>query len=334
MRGGWIALAVLLFACEELPTGPPVGDLTPLRGVSLVEWSAEGYAQPASVAALDDLAALGATHVVLVPTGYQSSSSSDDPAADPVRTPSRSSVRTVIRAATSRGLSVVLKPHLDLDDGRWRGGITPRAVDAWFTAYRTFLLPWVDLAEEEGVDAVVVGTELARTIEYEDAWRTTITACRDRYHGSLWYAASWDEAHRVPFWDALDVVGIDFYYPVASRANPGRLEIVARWQDWLMRLHLLHEQTGRPVVLTEIGYRSVDGAGMRPYDSSSPGADDPGEQADLYWAALEATRGHGWLNGIVWWNWRADGGGRPGDGDFPCKDKPASDVLRAAWGAS
>ena len=36
-------------------------------------------------------------------------------------------------------------------------------------------------------------------------------------------------------------------------------------QPWLARLERLHRQTDRPIVITEIGYRSVDGAALHPY---------------------------------------------------------------------
>ena len=130
----------------------------------------------------------------------------------------------------------------------------------------------------------------------------------------------------------MDGVGVDFYAPVAARPDPGRLEALAGWQPWLDRLRLLHRQAGRPILLTEIGYRSIAGAGMRPYQAGTGGAPDVREQADLYWAALEACGNTPWLEGMYWWDWPADGSGGPTNTDYTPRDKPAARELAACWG--
>lgn len=324
-------VALVLVACEELPTGPPSGSPPAVRGMTLVSWTRAGYAEASALRAIEEIARLGATHVALVPTGYQRGASASTVEVDPVRTPSLASVESAIGFARARGLQVVVKPHVDLEDGRWRGDIAPADPAAWFESYEDFLVPWADLAQRTGASTFVVGTELAGTIEHEDAWKRIIAAVRARFTGSLLYAASWDEVDRVGFWSCLDGVGVDVYVPVTIRLDPGRLEILARWQPWLARLRRLHQRTGRPVFFTEIGYRSVDGAGMRPYDFQRRGKEDEIEQADLYWAALAATVDQDWIGGVLWWNWRADGAGGPGDADYTIRGKLAAEELAATW---
>ena len=77
-------------------------------------------------------------------------------------------------------------------------------------------MDWVSLASDLGVDQLVVGTELAGTLEHEGEWRTLIATVRAAFEGELVYAASWDEAPMVPFWDA------------GSSANRGSASIPAR----------------------------------------------------------------------------------------------------------
>jgi len=127
-------------------------------------------------------------------------------------------------------------------------------------------------------------------------------------------------------------VGIDFYFPVTDLDNPGRFDLLAGWQPWLDRLARLHGQADRPVLITEIGYRSVDGAGVQPWSFTDESDVDTGEQADLYWAALQATAGREWISGLIWWNWLASGGGGMQDGDYTPRGKPAEDEVRDAWG--
>ena len=95
-------------------------------------------------------------------------------------------------------------------------------------------------------------------MQYEAQWRALIIEVRSVYSGEIIYAASWDEAAKVPFWDAVDLVGLNFYAPVTFRAESHRFEILRGWQPWLDRMRLVHKKAGRDIILSEIGYRSID----------------------------------------------------------------------------
>jgi hypothetical protein len=326
-----LLMVVMSGGCSDLPTGPADVPAMNVRGVTLADWTSNGYARPAAATAVDDIAGLGANRVVIVVTAYQRRPADSSVRTDPARTPTEAAVAQATARAISRGLEVVVKLHVDLDTGEWRGYIRPTDVEAWFDSYGAFVAQWADWAAANTVSQLVVGTELAGTIEHEDSWRELVSSARSRFGGEVVYAASWDEAWKVTWWSAVDRVGIDFYAPVAERTNAGRVEILAGWQPWLERLHLLHEQTGKSLLLTEIGYRSVDGAGMHPYDFNTNAGVDPGEQADLYWAALAAVGEKDWIDGVYWWNWLADGSGGSGNTDYTPKDKPAETELAGAW---
>lgn len=334
MKPGALAPALLaalaVAACTTLPSSPARHRL-PVRGAILADWTPGGYAAPATLQVLDAIAASGASGVTILVTAYQGDARAGIlRAADP-RTPTPAAVRAAAEAALARGLTVSIKPHVDLDEGSARNRIDPSDPTAWFASYRAFLLPWARLADSLGAVRFVAGTELGGTLEHEAEWRATFAALRGVFHGRLVYAAAWDEAEQVPFWDALDLVGVDAYYPVAAREDAGRSELLAGWSPWLARLERLHERTGRRILLTEIGYRSIAGAGVEPYALDTAGAIDLAGQADLYWAALQATGDLPWMEGLEWWNFRADGAGGPADGDFTPYGKPALLELQAAW---
>jgi len=302
------------------------------RGVTLSDWTADGYRSPGCSLALDEIAAAGATSVALIVTWYQ-----DDPATvfvSPVngRTPTDAALSQAVVGARQRGLSVTVKPHVDVLDGTWRANIRPELPELWFQIYGGLLVPLAERAAAWGAERFVIGTELAGLAGEEALWRDLIDRVRQVYPGRIVYSASWDEAMFVSFWDAVDEVGVSAYFPVAVRTNPTRVDLLAGWQVWRERMARLHQRTGKPVLFTEIGYRSVDGAGMRPYVHDSDPAEDAGEQADLYWAALHATRDDSWLSGMYWWDWRVDGSGGPGNRDYTPFRKPAADVLRSFWG--
>jgi len=326
------AIVASTVSCERSPTAPAASRPGGVRAITLVDWTADGYARPAADASIQVLAATGANTVVIIVTAYQTDPASSVIRADDPRTPTPASVAQAITWARALGLSVSIKPHVDLDDESWRGRIDPASPAEWFASYREFVLAWASFAATHDAAQFVVGTELAGTLQHATEWEETIRGVREVFSGELVYAASWDEAGRVPFWREVDIVGVDFYFPVARRARPGRLEILAEWQPWLERLQLLHRQTGRPILLTEIGYRSADGAGMHPYQFDDGAPIDLDEQADLYWAALEAIAAKPWIAGLCWWNWPADASGGPNDDDYTPRGKPAETELVATWG--
>lgn len=327
-----LAPALLGCACGHSSLEPPPC-CPPVRGVVLVDWTRDGYGSPAAIAAVGELAETGANLMSVVVTGYQPDPRASTLRLQDPRTPRPAAVRRIVEIARGYALESALVPQVDLDDGSWRGTIASADPTTWFESYRTFLLPWASLAESLGATMFVVGTELAGTIGCEREWRDTIAQVRGRFSGTLTYAASWDEVDRVPFWDALDRVGVDAYFPVAHRRDPGRLEILAGWQPWILRLQSLQHRVGRPLLFTEIGYRSVDGAGMHPFATGSSGTVDAREQADLYWGALQAIAPHGWIDGLCWWNWPANPATDTVGIDYTPRGKPAEGVLREAWSA-
>ena len=61
---------------------------------------------------------------------------------------------------------------------------------------------------------------------------------------------------------------------------------------------------GKPLIFTEIGYRSADGTNRAPWDWQASMGSDPGEQADCYQAAYEVWSGEtAWMRGLFWWSW-------------------------------
>src|SRR4030095_14963958 len=98
-----------------------------------------------------------------------------------------------------------LKPHLWIRRGEWQGDLAWRdeaAFRRWFDSLRAFTLRYARLAERDGYDPVVVGTERkSPTARAPAAWRRLIADVRAVYRGPLTYAANWDEAERVAFWD-------------------------------------------------------------------------------------------------------------------------------------
>jgi Glycoside Hydrolase Family 113 len=328
-----LVLTILAGGCEEsLPTAPGTGEGEFIRGFTLADWTAAGYGRPIAEDQIVAVAELGSTAMGIVITAYQTDARSPRIRAFDPRTPTPAAVAEAIDRAREVGLELAIKLHVDLDSGEWRGTITPPDRTEWFAAYQSFVLAWTDFAAAKKVELLMVGTELASLVEEDAYWRDLIREVRSRFDGRLVYAASWGGAFALSFWDALDFVGIDFWQPVATSLSPSRQQIVAAWEPWVDQLRRLSAQNGRPILFTELGYRSVDGAGMLPYRFGTVEPVDLAEQADLYWAALQILSQNNFLRGVFWWNWLADGRGGPTDIDYTPKDKPAMEELRRSWG--
>ncbi len=249
------------------------------------------------------------------------------------------------RMAHERGIHVMLKPHLWVR-GAGTGGPESIAMadeagwDAWFASYRAFILHYAAFAEAHGIEALCIGTELGSTLPgHETQWREIIRAVRGVYPGRLTYAANWyGEWEKVPFWDALDEVGIQAYFPLCDAPRAGLDSLRAGWRPHLARIEAFQKRTGKPVVFTEIGYRSIPAAGARPWewpDRRVAAEADSVAQARCYEAFFRAVWAKPWFAGAYVWKWfphpgrwseRADG--------FTPQGKPAEGVMALWYGAT
>jgi len=336
----FLALALLVPPCCSKPqiTVSPAQEKQ--KGISYACWSPGLYSLPDSDLSLAHLAETGANWISLIVTCYQENLGSTRIAADE-STPTDDDLIHAIAQAHSLGLKVMLKPHLDLsnDPSHWRGQIglaytTESHWAEWFASYRAFIEHYADLAAVHLADQFCVGCELEGTTRREADWRAVVAAIRARYSGPLIYAGNHSgEEVGMAWWDAVDIIGVDAYYPLSAKTNPTLNELREAWQPLAASLAALSAKWQKPVILTEIGYRSLDGAAMQPWDWQIQGKVDLQEQADCYRAALESVYREPWFGGIFWWSWSPDPlEGGPRDSGYSPHDKPAEDVLRTWFG--
>ena len=138
----------------------------------------------------------------------------------------------------------------------------------WFESYRTFILHYARLAEANGIEALCIGSELRTTVkERPQDWRAIIAEVRKVYHGLLTYGANWyGEFEEVPFWDDLDLIAIHAYFPLSTEQRPTRAQLVRGWRTYLERIERLQRRYRKPVLFTELGYRSVNATAGKPWE--------------------------------------------------------------------
>jgi hypothetical protein len=321
---------------EPIPATP--GEFQ--EGMSYAAWWQDQYSTSDADQSLANLAATGTEWLSLIATGYQETITSTAITYTLPRTPTDADLSHAITQAHSLGMKVMLKPHLDLnnDPTHWRGqigtGLTTEAEwQAWFASYQDFIGHYASLAQANGVEQFCIGTELVGTSGREADWRQVVSDVRGLFGGPIIYAGNHGgEETSIQWWDAVDYIGVDAYYPLTDKNDPTLAELKAAWVTPTLTLESLSSQHNRPIIFTEIGYRSVDGANQRPWEWQTSGTIDLQEQADCYRAALETLWGKPWLKGIYWWYWSTDPDqGGPEDMDFTPHNKPAERVLRSYY---
>lgn len=320
----------------------------PYLGFNFPSWLRDEYAGETSDASLAALRDTGANAVSIVVTHYMAACTDNDIFPSTTLTPSDDAVAHAIETARGQGLAVVLKPHVDLlgAPACFRGSIQPADPAAWFSAYTDFITHYARLAQTHGVDLFIVGTEFVSISPFTDDWAAVIAAVRADFDGPLTYAANWDECAAVDFWDALDYIGIDAYFPLSLDGDPGLDSLRDAWtsftgsagppdgiggaHDWLAEIDAVRSAWGKEVLLTEVGLRSVVGSAAAPYDCGLDGPADEALQARAYSATLDVWRDVPWFRGLLWWAWMPDAAGDGCTAEFSPQGKIAARVFTAA----
>ncbi|MBD3379588.1 MAG: hypothetical protein GF408_03895 [Candidatus Omnitrophica bacterium] len=314
-----------------------MGTRTPLefqKGMGYVTWSVDAYEQPTSDESLEKLAGTGCNYVSILVTWYQTNCWSGD-IRRKANTPSDESLVHAIRKAKELGMKVMLKPHLDLldkSDGSWRGEIgclKESDWDKWFGKYTDFIMYYVDIAKKEDVEMFCLGTELSTAATVKGyLWKDLIAKVRKKYSGLLTYAAHWDRYRDIRFWEDLDYVGINAYFPLTEEIDPPYEDLIKGWGKWVDEIEEFQQRVDMPIIFPEIGCCSADGAAIRPWEHYPRSEVNLRIQEDYYRALFETFWEKDWFYGAYWWYWgtNVNMGGKY-NRLFLLQNKPAEEVV-------
>lgn len=250
-------------------------------------------------AELTRIAQTGATAVSLQAIYRMERFDSVEVVRHPTSSPTEESLHRTFRQARERGLRMMFFPTINLRDETdnatwWRGNIEPKDWGLWWRNYTAFNLRLAAIAQAEGVEWYSVGTEMESTHRFPDQWRALTKALRGVFKGKLTYSVNFDAHDGFTFGDALDVIGINTYDPIAKREEkPTEAQIRDAWWWIVYKARTLEVRFHRPVMITEIGYPSVAQAHVGPWDFRTAKPADPELQDQLVHGALKVLRNWG-----------------------------------------
>jgi hypothetical protein len=241
----------------------------------------------------------------------------------------------------TKGLHVQLKPHLWTFEG-WRANLSLNSEEewnTWFDSYENYMLYYARLAEHTGVELFCIGTELKTSIKNQPKrWKSLIKKVRAIYSGNITYAANWhDEYEYIDFWTDLDFIGIQAYFPLTENKSPNLKTIEKGWAKHLKKLEQLHQKYNKPILFTEVGYRSDVSATIKPWEWDSTfrvlykKKSDKTQQL-AFEALFKQLWAKEWFAGVYIWQWdhRSTKEGSTKNLDFSPRYKPAENVI-AEW---
>lgn len=237
--------------------------------------------------------------------------------------------------------------------------------DRFQQSYTEFVLHYAQLAQDEGVELLSIGTEMDTAIHPHWAgWLQGLLAqVRAVYKGSLSYdqhysaflsgprpAAAgdphyWWELPEDPksLWELdFDYIGLSVYdLNLAAGGDNSEAAQTARWQEFFAQVKAAHERYGKPVLLLEVGQDNID-----PADIGKPKAEAYARQSTAAGQQLQvnalkslfkASDGYDWYRGgFLWEYWVMDDAECQaatcrGIG-FTTRGKPADAVVQKYYG--
>ena len=308
----------------------------------------KGYDGDMMGPSLDSLASLNVNAVAIVPYTFMRDPNVVAPLPIPDRVGSESdaAVRNAVSYVKAKGWKTLLKPQIWVR-GYWPGDIDFDTEEKWqqfFEVYTTWILHHARFAQANDIEAFCIGTELRHTtLKRPDDWRSLVAKIRSVYSGTITYAANWgDEFEGITWWDEVDVIGLNAYYPLSLKPDPSPQELRSGAKEWMRKANHISTQYQRPLWLTEVGFRSVKQSWTNPHAAADGRAASNECQLKCYQALLTEAAESPRLTGMFFWKWPSylghgyeENNRRPGEGEglvgFAPGGKPAALELEAFY---
>lgn len=294
-----------------------------------------GYGSSQAENSMQQMINLGCNALAIVPYSYMRSD--DVPSYLPIMRNAGSEtdesvVATHLQAKKMKAFTM-LKPQIWMRGG-WPGSIKMKNAQDWdqfFDYYYRWMRHYALMAEIWEMDMLCVGVEFAEATKARpEGWRKLIRKLRGIYSGPMTYAANWgEEFESIPFWDELDFIGLNCYYPLSKNKSASRAELEEGFRRTVQKIEKVCNRFQKPVIFTEIGFRSVEGTWVQPHEEANGRPMNEAQQSLCYEIVLNEIMDKKWCRGIIWWKWPsyADYDHRGGTGFTP-SGKLAQEVVK------
>lgn len=238
-----------------------------------------------------------------------------------------------ILMAKQENMHVMIKPQIWLDRGSFTGHHSLQSEEDWKAfeeSYRNYILIYAAMSEKHKLPVFCIGTELCQFVRTrKQFWKSLIADVRAVYSGKLTYAANWDTYQECWFWNELDYIGIDAYFPLSDAKTPRVEELVVGWTPHVFAMKEFSLAHQKPVVFTEWGYRTVDFCALRPWESDRSSDVNLHGQTNAYKALYIAMYSQDWFAGGFMWKWHPEHhqAGGADNNRFTPQNKPAQAAL-------
>ncbi len=271
-------------------------------------------------------------------------------------------LRAQLKAIKADGFRIFLEPQVcctPIPETR-----SPAWVDEWFVQYEAFFVHHAKIAEESGVEAILMDWSGAAFLPGNPGapanatarWKQLIAATRAVYKGKLGFnllvfqlagqrgpATFWDNL--APIASEFDFLGVAVWQGFATKKDATQTEIDGEVEStFAARLDPIFASTRLPQVLTAVAYGSFDGgaiAQLDVYDVAIPpfGPEkdsklvyDGVEQAMVYQAILQAVAARPHVVGVF--PFLTHYVALPKAPDYGIRGKAAEGVLSAWYAAA
>ena len=242
-----------------------------------------------------------------------------------------------IKLAQSSGINVMMKPQVWIHRS-WTGDLSYDQVgewEAWESDYRDYILHLAKISEEYQVPLFCIGTEFRNAVkERSQFWKSLIEEIKCIYSGKLTYAANWDDYQQFPFWEDLDYIGINAYFPLSEEKEPAVSSLKKAWKDINSAIRSFSQENRKPILFTEYGYLSLEGCAGKTWELERKRSEIPSNekaQSNAIQAIWETFGQESYWHGGFLWKWYPSRDPQYFAKDYTPQNKLAQEKLKEIW---
>jgi hypothetical protein len=221
-----------------------------------------------------------------------------------------------VHFARQLGFHVFVSPLVNVNGpNSWVGSVhfgTYEEEQQWFENYWKIIKPYVKAAQQEGVEQLAIGTEeelLQTNARDEPLWNHLIANIRTVFSGTLTYDMNWSGlGTKPPAWmlnPELKMIGVSGYLSlVDTPTHVDPAQVADLWKQKAQpQLDNFISMLGKPIFLSEVGFRNTPDALYQVWNPKSTGPVDTEEQAAACDAVLVNIMANPQILGSFFWGW-------------------------------